>query len=89
MRKKEYVWKDIVRIKGKDTAEVFPISGIMDDDTHYQIDDFLEAVADKYDVDTDDIETYMMDAIAFDPATVAFGAEDCGCYIDGVAEWLK
>jgi len=84
---KEYAWKDVVRVNGKDTAEVFPISGEMDDVDIYKIDDFLEAVAAKYGVDKDDIKTYMMDDIEFDPETVEFGAEDCGCYIDGVAEW--
>lgn len=30
----------------------------------------------------------MMDNIEFDPATVPFGAEACGCYVDGIEEWL-
>jgi len=84
---KEYVWKDVVRINGKDTAEVFKISGAMDDVDVYQIDDFLKYVAEKYGVERDDIKTYMMDNIDFDPEAVEFGAEDCGCYIDSVAEW--
>lgn len=55
---------------------------------YYQLDDFYEAVAKKYSVDVDDIKTYMMDDIEFDPRMLPWGAEDCGCYIDGVAEWL-
>lgn len=83
-----YTWKDIVRVNGKCYAEEFEISGLMDGDDAYQIDDFLEAVADKYGVDVDDIETYMMDDIHFDPSELPWGAAECGCYIDGEAEWL-
>lgn len=88
----KYTWKDIVEINGKYYAEEFPISGEMDgdgDDYCYQIDDFLETVAKKYKVNVDDIKTYMMNNIEFDPTPLPFGAESCGCYIDGVAEWLK
>ena len=88
---KLYTWKDIVAINGICYAEEFPISGEKDgdeDDVYYQLDDFYEAVAEKYGVDVDDIETYMMDGIEFDPRVLAWGAEDCGCYIDGTAEWL-
>lgn len=88
---KLYTWKDIVDINGVCYAEEFPISGEKDgdeDDAYYQLDDFYEAVAKKYGVDVDDIETYMMDGIEFDPRVLPWGAEDCGCYIDGVAEWL-
>lgn len=85
-----YTWKDIVCINGVCYAEEFPISGERDnsDDIYYQLDDFYEAVAEKYGVDVDEIKTYMMDGIEFDPQVLAWGAEDCGCYIDGVAEWL-
>lgn len=88
---KLYTWKDIVDINGVCYAEEFPISGETDgteDDVYYRLDDFYESVAKKYGVDTDDIETYMMDGIEFDPRVLPWGAEDCGCYIDGVAEWL-
>lgn len=83
-----YVWKDIVKVNGEILAEEFEISGEMDDDDHYIIDDFLETVAKKHGVDVDDIETYMMDGIEFDPSVLPWGAEDCGCYINGVVEWL-
>ena len=39
--------------------------------------------AEKYGVDTDDVETYMMDDIDFDARELPFGAESCGCYING------
>lgn len=84
----QYTWKDIVEINGCIHAEEFPISGEMDDENTYQIDDFLDAVAKKYHVSTDDVKTYMMDDIAFDPKTQPYGAEECGCYINGTAEWL-
>ena len=84
----KFTWKDIVRVNGKISAEEFEISGVMDGEDIYQIDDFLEAVAEKYGVDTGDIETYMMDNIDFNPKELPFGAEDCGCYINGMAEWL-
>lgn len=82
-----YEWYDIVEINGKHYVEKFEISGKMDDDTHYQIDDFLEQVARKHACNTDDIKTYMMDDIEFNPQNLGLGAEDCGCYIDGVPEW--
>jgi len=87
-RTREYTWKDIVKINGKCYAEEFEISGEMDGDDAYMIDEFLSAVAEKHNVDVDDVETYMMDGIHFNPKELPFGAESCGCYIDGVAEWL-
>lgn len=88
MRKNKYTWKDVVKVNGKITTEEFEISGEMDDEDTYQIDDFLVAVAQKYGVDVDDVETYMMDDIDFNPENLPYGAEECGCYINGVAEWL-
>ena len=82
-----FEWRDVVEINGQHYVEKFEISGKMDDDTHYQIDDFLEQVARKHNVNTDDIKTYMMDDIEFNPQSLGLGAEDCGCYIDGVPEW--
>lgn len=88
MRKNKYTWKDVVKVNGKITTEEFEISGEMDDEDTYQIDDFLVAVAQKYGVDVGDVETYMMDDIDFNPENLPYGAEECGCYINGVAEWL-
>lgn len=82
----KYTWKDIVKVKGEIHAEEFEIDGEMDGDA-YRIDDFMCSVARKYGVDTDDVETYMMDDIEFDATKLPFGAEDCGCYINGIAEW--
>ena len=87
-KKHNYIWKDVVEIKGHYHAEEFPISGLMDGPNVYQIDDFLDAVAKKYRVTIDDVKTYMLHNIEFDASVLPFGAEDCGCYIDGVAEWL-
>lgn len=84
----KYTWKDIVLINGKCYAEEFEISGLMDGDDVYQIDSFLEAVAEKYGVDVDDVQTYMMNDIHFDPKNLPWGAAECGCYIGGKAEWL-
>ena len=83
-----YTWKDIVLVNGKTYAEEFKISGKTDDGNFYQIDDFIDAVAKKYNVNSDDVKTYVMDNIEFDPKELEFGAESCGCYINGVAEWL-
>lgn len=82
-----YVWYDIVSVNGKITAEEFPISGEMDDE-FYQIDDFLEAVAKKYGVGSDEVKTYMMDGIDFNPKELPFGAEACGCYKNGELQFL-
>ena len=84
-----YTWKDIVLVDGHVHAEEFPISGKMDDTHSYEIDDFLKAVAKKYDVDTDDVKTYTMDDIEFDPKAehLAFGIDKCGAYLDGIPEW--
>lgn len=84
----EYSWKDIVKIGDIVTVEIFPISGKMDDDTHYQIDDFIEAVAKKYNVEPCEVKTYMMDNVEFDKTQVPIGIEDCGCYINGIPEWF-
>lgn len=82
-----YEWWDVVEINGKHYCEVFEISGEMDDEMTFQIDDFLQSVAWKHGVDVDDIKTYRMDGIEFNPAGMTFGAECCGCWIDGVPEW--
>lgn len=83
-----YTWKDIVKIGDAIYVEEFPISGEMDGEDIYQIDDFLSAVSDKYNVDIDKIETYMMDHIEFDPKTIGVDPADCGCYINGIPEWF-
>ena len=83
-----YTWKDIVEINGVHYAEEFEISGIMDDENTYQIDEFFIAVAEKHQVDVDEIKTYMMDDIDFNAKNLPFGAEDCGCYINGIPEWF-
>lgn len=88
MSNNKYTWKDVVKVNGKISTEEFEISGVMDNEDVYQIDDFLEAVAQKYGVDVDDVETYMIDDIEFNPEELPYGAEACGCYINGVAEWL-
>ena len=83
----EYTWRDIVSVNGKIVAEEFPISGEMDGN-HYQIDNFLEAVAKKYGVRPDDVKTYMMDEIDFNPKGLPFGAEACGCYKNGELQFM-
>lgn len=87
--KPRYTWKDIVCINGEYYTEEFEISGDMDDETHYDISDFICAVANKHGVNTDDVLTYMMDDIDFNPQLMPYGAETCGCYINGKAEWIK
>lgn len=82
----EFVWQDIVEINGKIYTEQFPISGLMDDEDTYQIDDFLKAVAEKHKVEIGDVKTYMMDNIDFNVENLPYGAESCGCYIDGEPE---
>lgn len=84
-----YEWWDVVEINGKHYCEVFEISGEKDDPDTYQVDEFLEQVARKHNVDVDDIKTYTMDNIEFDHKDLKFGAECCGCWIDGVPEWEK
>ena len=88
MNKTTYTWRDIVKIGDNIYAETFPISGEMDGGRHYQINEFLKAVAQKHDVDVDDVKTYMMDDIEFDARELPYGAESCGCYINGVPEWV-
>lgn len=86
-----YTWKDIVKINDKIYTEEFPISGKKDynnEQTIYEIDNFLQAVAKKHGVDVDDVKTYMMDNIEFDARELPYGAESCGCYINGVPEWV-
>lgn len=75
MKKPKYTWRDIVKIGDNIYAETFPISGEMDGGSHYQIDEFLQAVAKKHGVDVDDVETYMMDDIDFDARELPYCAE--------------
>jgi hypothetical protein len=85
-----YTWRDIVKINGKVYCEEFPISGKKDAEDIYQIDDFIEAVAKKHGVDTDDVETLTMNnnLDIGDIKDLEYGIEKCGCYINGIAEWL-
>lgn len=83
----KYMWKDIVKIGDRLFVEKFPISGEMDGDTHYRIDEFIEAVANKYSVPIDSVKTYMMDGITVDSAMLQIAIEECGCYINGIPEW--
>lgn len=79
----EYTWRDLVCVDGEYAVEEFPITGMMDTQEHYQIDDFLEAVASKYEVITDEIQTYMMDGVLPEGWK---GIETLGCYINGDRE---
>ena len=88
MNETKYTWKDIVKIGNNIFAEEHEISGEMVDSATYYVDDFMYAVAAKYGITTDDIQTYMLDRIEFNPAGLPWGTEECGCYINGVAEWL-
>ena len=88
MNENKYTWKDIVKINKNLFAEEFEISGEMADSATYCIDDFMYAVAAKYEVPVNSIQTYMLDNLEFNPAGLLWGPEQCGCYINGVAEWL-
>lgn len=99
--KDEYnlTWKDLVCINGMVYSEEFPIShnvDIVDDEAVFDLDEFLAAVAEKYNCDVDDIVTYSMEGDFFDQEAdlpedfyqsdkIAFGAEECGAYINGVS----
>lgn len=82
--KTEYTWKDIVKIGEEIYFVKAKISGEMDSPDIYRIDDFIETVAEKYGVDTDDVHLWTMEHFDIPVATVT----DCGCYINGVPEWL-
>lgn len=82
-----YTWKDIVIIGDIVSPEEHEIEGIRDDDNNYILDDFYTAVADKFGVDEDEIETLMIDDVNIDIKDLPYGLEACGCYINGVAEW--
>lgn len=83
----KYTWKDIVVIGDIVSPEEHEISGELDDN-HYILDDFFKAVAEKFDVDENEIETLLMDDVNIDVSKLPYGHEECGCYINGVAEWL-
>lgn len=91
---KNYTWKDIVKIVGKLDqlfCEEFPISGEMYDKNTYKIGDFIRAVAEKHGVEPEEVDTYMLGADIsgeIEGSGLAFGPDECGCYINGVAEWL-
>mgnify|MGYP003495951213 FL=1 len=82
-----YTWRDVVSINDQIFCVEEKISGEFDAYSGYDIDKFLETVAKNHNVDVDDVKTYMMDQIEFDPTNLPYGAEECGCYINGVAEW--
>lgn len=82
-----YTWKDIIKINGEIYAEEFPISGEKDGNDNYQIDEFFDIISYKYGVNTDEVQTYVMDNIEFNPEVLPYGAESCGCYINGIPEW--
>lgn len=81
-----YEWRDIVEINGKHYAECFEISGTVDKDGNPDINDFLDAVANKYCVDVNCIKTFLIDDIDLDSQCHEFDTGACGCYIDGTLE---
>lgn len=90
MGKIKYTWRDLVCVNGQVFAEEFPIDGMEPDSNIANCDAFFEAVEKKY--GTDDFTTYMFDGEDFAPdydvSKLPYGAESCGLYINGVAEWL-
>lgn len=76
-----YFWKDIVLVNGVVTSEVFEIGE--DYSTSNYIRDFIKAVANKYGVEFDDVKTYWLHGIEFNPQAegVDFPKEQCGMWI--------
>lgn len=87
----KYTWKDIVRVHEVGcfhySIEEFPISGKKDGEHHYQLDDFIKAVAQKYGVPTSDVDCYMLDSFDF-PSAPGWDISTLGCYIFGKPEWV-
>ena len=81
-KQQKFTWKDIVEIRGEYHYEEFPISGLMDDENIYQIDEFLDAVGRKYNAYPDLIKTEMMDGFNH----VDVEAYELGCFINGEPE---
>ena len=93
------VWKDLVCINGEVFAEEHQIDNDVDIDPDdkqpiFRLDRFFEAVAAKYNCNTDDIRLWTMEGESFAEdanlpddfyqTQVPFGAESCGAYIDGI-----
>lgn len=96
--KPKFEWKDIVKFK-KDGKVVYSfeeseISGEMDDPNTYRIDEFIDFVADKYGVNSDDISVWSIDHFNFDnilldeKLTLMLKTYSCGCYINETPEWM-
>ena len=51
----------------------------MDGSTHYQIDEYLSAVAKKHSVDVDEIKTHMMDGVEFNSDELGVDPMNLGC----------
>lgn len=87
-----YTWKDIVRFTRNGQTmyccDEFPISG-KKSDNKYIINDFIKAVSEKYNIESQTIETYMMNRFDVSPVidSLSFSPCDCGCYLNGIAEW--
>lgn len=79
----KFSWRDIVLVNGEFHEEEFPISGEMDAPDIYRIDEFLSAVADKYGVYADDVQTYLMDGIEYPAKQFPGAIYRIGLYIDG------
>lgn len=84
---KIYTWKDIINIHGNIHAEEFPVTKKTDEDETQQINEFLTAIAAKYDVNINEIKTYKLHDINFEAKYLPFGAESCGYNIDSMPEW--
>ena len=95
-KEQKFTWNDMVEIDGKHYEEEFPISGLMDDENTYQIDEFINAVALKHNVYPENIKTYIMDGfklcgkdfgfIDSDDIDYAPHRAEYGCYINGTPE---
>lgn len=90
MNEKNYTWKDLICVNGQVYAEEFPVD-CPNENEPANCDNFLEHVRKKY--NTDEFKTYTFDGEEFAPSDydkskLPYGAEACGLYINGVAEWL-
>lgn len=83
-----YSWKDFVKIGDDIYFEESFISGKQDSVDVYQIDEFIEFVAKKYDVDVDNIHLWTMEHFEMPVEILKHNISECGLYINGIPEWI-
>lgn len=92
-----YTWKDIIIYNGKAYFFEFPISGDINTNNIYRIDDFLESARKALNISKEEFETNTIVYTMEKPETIEAATKnitlpvdiaELGAYINGISQWV-